>query len=180
MESAPELIETIKKGKCKVECQNKKCFILIEKENGKAMYHTKIMIDICKFIVYEKKHEFRLSLRVLFNGERIVEETYLYPIKEGDKFVDIFYSYRKPIKKPLIKYQINGTRKAYALARIYYMEFRFKAGSGFCYFKGLYRLLDKKTNNHYNKVLFSMFADLEQQVYKFYGKKYPEQGPLIK
>ncbi|MCD2376926.1 DUF226 domain-containing protein, partial [Borreliella burgdorferi] len=54
-------------------------------------------------------------------------------------------------------------------------------GSVFCYFKGLYRLLDKKrTNNHYNKVLFSMFTDLEQQVYKFYGKKYPEQGPLIK
>ncbi|MCD2385129.1 DUF226 domain-containing protein, partial [Borreliella burgdorferi] len=88
---------------------------------------------------------------------------------------------RKPIKKPLIKYQINGARKAYALARAYYMEFRFKAGSVFCYFKGLYRLLDKKrTNNHYNKVLFSMFTDLEQQVYKFYGKKYPEQGPLIK
>ncbi len=181
MENAPEPIETVKKGKCKVECQNKERFILIEKENGKAMYHTKIMMDIYKFGVYEKKHEFRLSLRALFNGERIVEETHLYPIKEGDKFIGIFYGYRKPIKKPLIKYQINGTRKAYALARAYYMEFRFKAGSVFCYFKGLYRLLDKKrTNNHYNKVLFSMFTDLEQQVYKFYGKKYPEQGPLIK
>ncbi len=181
MENAPEPIETVKKGKCKVECQNKERFILIEKENGKAMYHTKIMMDIYKFGVYEKKHEFRLSLRALFNGEKIVEETHLYPIKEGDKFIGIFYGYRKPIKKPLIKYQINGTRKAYALARAYYMEFRFKAGSVFCYFKGLYRLLDKKrTNNHYNKVLFSMFTDLEQQVYKFYGKKYPEQGPLIK
>ncbi|MCR8876791.1 DUF226 domain-containing protein, partial [Borreliella burgdorferi] len=92
-----------------------------------AMYHTKIMMDIYKFGVYEKKHEFRLSLRALFNGERIVEETHLYPIKEGDKFIGIFYGYRKPIKKPLIKYQINGARKAYALARAYYMEFRFKA-----------------------------------------------------
>lgn len=51
----------------------------------------------------------------------------------------------------------------------------------FCYFKGLYRLLDKeRMNNHYNKVLFSMFTDLEQKVYEFYGKKYPEQGLLTK
>ncbi|WP_210360642.1 DUF226 domain-containing protein, partial [Borreliella valaisiana] len=26
----------------------------------------------------------------------------------------------------------------------------------------------------------SMFTDLEKQVYEFYGKKYPEQGPLTK
>ncbi|AEL19346.1 conserved hypothetical protein (plasmid) [Borreliella bissettiae DN127] len=56
------------------------------------------MMDIYKFRVYEKKHEFRLSLRTLFNRERIVEETHLYPIKEGDKFIGIFYGYRKPIK----------------------------------------------------------------------------------
>ncbi len=54
MENEPEPIETVKKGKCKVECQNKERFILIEKENGKAMYHTKIMMDIYKFGVYEK------------------------------------------------------------------------------------------------------------------------------
>ncbi|WP_419250503.1 DUF226 domain-containing protein, partial [Borreliella afzelii] len=92
METAPE---PIKKGKCKVECQNKERFILIEKENGKAMYHTKIMMDVYKFGVYEKKNEFRVSLRALFNGERIVEETHLYPIKEGDKFIGIFYGFRK-------------------------------------------------------------------------------------
>ncbi|WP_419262469.1 DUF226 domain-containing protein, partial [Borreliella afzelii] len=32
----------------------------------------------------------------------------------------------------------------------------------------------------YNKILFSMFTDLEKQVYEFYGKKYPEQGLLTK
>ncbi len=51
----------------------------------------------------------------------------------------------------------------------------------FFYFKGLYRLLDKqRMNNHYNKILFSMFTDLEKQVYEFYRKKYPKQGPLTK
>ncbi len=178
MESAPE---PTKKEKCKVECQNKERFILIEKENGKAMYHTKIMMDVYKFGVYEKKNEFRVSLRALFNGERIVEETHLYPIKEGDKFIGIFYGFRKPIKKAIVKYQLNGNRKSYGFARAYYMEVRFKAGSVFFYFKGLYRLLDKgRMNNHYNKILFSMFTDLEKQVYEFYGKKYPEQGPLTK
>ncbi len=81
----------------------------------------------------------------------------------------------------MIKYQANGNRKSYGFTRAYYMEFRFKLGNVFCYFKGLYRLLDKeRINNHYNKVLFSMFTDLEQKVYEFYGKKYPEQGPLTK
>ncbi len=178
MENTPE---TTKKGKCKVECQNKERFILIEKKNGKSMYHTKIMMDIYKFGVYEKKNEFRVSLRALFNGEKIVEETHLYPIKEGDKFIGIFYGFRKPIKKAIVKYQLNGNRKSYGFARAYYMEVRFKAGSVFFYFKGLYRLLDKqRMNNHYNKMLFSMFTDLEQKVYKFYGKKYPEKGPLTK
>ncbi|WP_215535815.1 DUF226 domain-containing protein [Borreliella bavariensis] len=178
MKSVPE---PTKKGKCKVECQNKERFILIEKENGKAMYHTKIMMDVYKFGVYEKKHEFRVSLRALFNGERIVEETYLYPIKEGNKFIGIFYGFRKPIKKAIIKYEVNGNRKSYGFAMAYYMEFRFKAGSVFCYFKGLYRLLQKeRMNNHYNKMLFSMFTDLEQKVYEFYGKKYSKQGPLTK
>ncbi|WP_210381115.1 DUF226 domain-containing protein [Borreliella valaisiana] len=173
--------EPAKKGKCKVECQNKDRFIKIEKENGKAMYHTKIMMDLYKFGVYEKKHEFRMSLRALHNGERIVQETHLYPIKEGDKFIGIFYGFRKPIKKAFVKYETKGIRKSYGFARAYYMEVRFKAGSVFFYFKGLYRLLDKeRMNNHYNKILFSMFTDLEKQVYEFYGKKYPEQGPLTK
>ncbi len=128
MESA---VEPTRKEKCKVECQNKERFIKIEKENGKAMYHTKIMMDIYKFGVYEKKHEFRVSLRALHNGERIVQETHLYSIKKGDKFVGIFYGYRKPIKKAIIKYQANGTKKSYGFARAYYMEVRFKAGSVF-------------------------------------------------
>ncbi|WP_424632750.1 DUF226 domain-containing protein [Borreliella lusitaniae] len=178
MESA---LEPVKKGKYRVECQNKERFIKIEKENGKTMYHTKLMMDIYKFGFYEKKNTFRLSLRALFNGEKIVEETHLYPIKEGDKFLGIFYGYRKPIKKAFRKYELNGKKKTYGFARAYYMEFRFKKGSVFCYFKGLYRLLDKeRMNNHYNRVLFSMFAELEQKVFEFYGKKYPEQGPLTK
>ncbi len=67
----------------------------------------------------------------MFNGERIVEETHLYSIKEGDKFIGIFYGFRKPIKKAIIKYQLNGNRKSYGFTRAYYMEVRFKTGSVF-------------------------------------------------
>ncbi|WP_420025493.1 hypothetical protein [Borreliella valaisiana] len=49
------VIEPTKKGTCKVECQNKERFIKIEKENGKTLYHTKIMMDLYKFGVYENK-----------------------------------------------------------------------------------------------------------------------------
>ncbi len=138
MESAPE---PTKKGKCKVECQNKERFIKIEKENDKEIYHTKIMMDIYKFGVYEKKHEFLLLLRALFNGERIVEETHLYPIKEGDKFIRIFYGFKKLIKKTIIKYQVNGNRKSYGFVRVYYIKFRFKAGSVFLLFEGIISLI---------------------------------------
>ncbi|MBB6213841.1 DUF226 domain-containing protein (plasmid) [Borreliella californiensis] len=177
MENAPEPIET---KKSLIICNNKERFIKIEKENDKTMYHTKMMMDVYKFGVHDKKNVFRLSLRGLFNQLK-VKEIFLYPVKEGDKFIGIFYGYRKLIKKPFIKYQINGIKKSYTIAREYYIEFRFKTGSVFCYFKGLYRLLKKEEiNNHYNKAIFDIFSRLEKQVYGFYGKKYSEKGPLIK
>ncbi|WP_418905026.1 DUF226 domain-containing protein [Borreliella lusitaniae] len=177
MESAIKLIQT---EISKIKCYNKNRFIKIEKENNRTMYHTKIMMDVYKFGVHDKKNVFRLSFRTLFNQVK-VEEIFLYFPREDDKFLGIFYGYRKPINKPCKKYELNGKRKSYGFSRAYYIEFRFKTGSVFCYFKGLYRLLDKeRMNNHYNRVLFSMFAELEQKVYEFYGKKYPEQGPLTK
>ncbi|WP_421115137.1 DUF226 domain-containing protein (plasmid) [Borreliella andersonii] len=177
MENAANFIET---EKSLIVCNNKERFIKIEKENDKTMYHTKMMMDVYKFGIHDKKNVFRLSLRALFNQLK-VKEIFLYPIKEGDKFIGIFYGYKKPIKKPFVKYEINGIKKSYTIAREYYMEFRFKTGSVFCYFKGLYRLLKKDgINNHYNKALFDIFTRLEKQVYEFYGKKYSEKGPLIK
>ncbi len=72
-----------------------------------------------------------MSLRALHNGERIVEEMHLYPIKEGDKFIGIFYGFRKPIKKAFVKYKTKGIRKSYRFARAYYVKVGFKAGSVF-------------------------------------------------
>ncbi|WP_418456574.1 DUF226 domain-containing protein [Borreliella lusitaniae] len=177
MESTLKIIQM---ERSKIKCYNKNRFIKIEKENGRTMYHTKIMMDVYKFGAHDKKNVFRLSFRTLFNQVK-VEEIFLYFPREDDKFLGIFYGYRKPIKNPFIRYEINGIKKSYSFARAYYMEFRFQKGSVFCYFKGLFNLLKKeKINAPYNIACFDIFTKLEQKVYEFYGKKYPEQGPLTK
>ncbi|QFI15026.1 DUF226 domain-containing protein (plasmid) [Borrelia sp. CA_690] len=164
-----------------VRCSDKKnLFIKIEKDNDKTMYHTKIMMDIYKFGLNKKKNKCRISLRKLFNQSK-VEEFNLFSLRVDDKFLGIYYGYKKPIKKIFVKYEVGGIEKSYLLSKAYYMEFRFKKGSVFCYFKSLSRLLKKEqVNIAYNKTLFSMFTTLEKQVYEFYDKKYPQKGPLIK
>ncbi|ACN52805.1 conserved hypothetical protein (plasmid) [Borreliella valaisiana VS116] len=157
----------------------KDLFVKIEMDEHRTIYHTKIMMDIYKFGFDSKKNIFRLSLRKLFNQLR-VEEFRLHK-KEGDKFIGIFYGYRKPIKNVFVKYEINGTKKSYAFSKAYYIEFRFQKGSIFCYFKGLFRLLKKeRVDNFYNKTLIRIFTELEEKVYEFYGKKYPKKGILLK
>ncbi|MCD2401654.1 DUF226 domain-containing protein [Borreliella bissettiae] len=164
-----------------VRCSDKKnLFIKIEKDNDKTIYHTKIMMDIYKFGLNKKKNKCRISLRKLFNQSK-VEEFNLFTLRTDDKFLGIYYGYKKPIKKIFVKYQINEIEKSYLLSKIYYMGFRFKRGSIFCYFKSLFRLLKKENvNASYNKTLFGMFKALEKQVYEFYNKKYPQKGLLIK
>ncbi|MCD2386245.1 DUF226 domain-containing protein [Borreliella burgdorferi] len=175
------IAKSIQLAKPIVSCSDKKdLFIKIEKDNDKTMYHTKIMMDVYKFGLNKKKNKCRISLRRLFNQSK-VEEFNLFTLRSDDKFLGIYYGYKKPIKKIFVKYQVKGIEKSYLLSKTYYMEFRFKKGSIFCYFKSLFRLLKKENvNTTYNKTLFSMFTSLEKQVYEFYDKKYPQKGPLIK
>ncbi|WP_418457514.1 DUF226 domain-containing protein [Borreliella andersonii] len=170
------IAKPIQTEETKVKCKNKNLFVKIEKDNDKTMYHTKIMMDIYKFGIYDKKNEFRVSLRNLFNRSK-VEEIHLYPIKEGDKFIGIFYGYRKPIKNIFVNYEINGIEKSYKFSKVYYLEFRFEKGSVFCYFRGMVRFLQKaKSSTPYNLAFMDIYTRLEKQVYEFYGKKYPEKG----
>ncbi|WP_210373162.1 DUF226 domain-containing protein, partial [Borreliella garinii] len=115
------VFNSIKIEKARIQCKNKNRFIKIEKENDKTMYHTKIMMDIYKLGIDEKRNECRISLRTLFNQMK-VEEVRLYSIKEGDKFLGIYYGYRKPIKNIFVKYEINGTTKSYGLSKAHYIE----------------------------------------------------------
>ncbi|WLN24659.1 MULTISPECIES: DUF226 domain-containing protein [Borreliella] len=66
---------------------------------------------------------------------------------------------------------MNGTTKSYGLSKAHYIEFRFKKGSVFCYFKGLFRLLKKgKTRIYYNIAYIDIFIKLEKHVCGFYAK----------
>ncbi|WP_210372341.1 DUF226 domain-containing protein, partial [Borreliella garinii] len=93
----------------------------------------------------------------------------------------ICYGYRKPIRNILVKYELDGVKKAYTFSKAYYIEFRFKTGSVFCYIKDIRRLLKKeKIDTQYNKALVERFLNLEKHVYEFYNKKYSSEGLIIK
>ncbi len=110
-----------------------------------------------------------------------IQEIRLYPIRKKDKFLGIFYGYRKPIKNVFVRYTVDGVKKVYSFSKTYYIEFRFKTGSVFCYLKGMRLLIKKeKIDTPYNKALFDKLIDLEKHVYEFYNKKYPEQGLILK
>ncbi|WP_418454052.1 DUF226 domain-containing protein [Borreliella lusitaniae] len=170
------ILEFVQTEEAKVKCKNTNIFIKVEKENGRTIYHTKIMMDVYKFGVYDKKNVFRVSFRTLFNRSKVVE-IHLHPIKESDKFICMSYGYRKPIRNIFVKYEINGIEKLYKFSKVYYLEFRFKSGSIFCYFRGMVRFLQKaKSKTPYNIAFMDIYERLEQKVYEFYGKKYPEKG----
>ena len=164
-----------------VSKQKKLLFIKIEEIDDRKLYHTKIMMDLCMFGVNKKQsNKFFIAFRGLFNQEK-AEAFNLFASEKDDKFLGIYYGYRKPIKNVLKKYEENGITKAYTLSRAYYIEFRFKKGSIFCYIKGLARLVKKeKTDTKYCKTLITILSSLEEQVYEFYKKKLPDGGFITK
>ncbi|UPA13905.1 DUF226 domain-containing protein [Borrelia turicatae] len=161
--------------------EEKPIFIKIEEIEDRKIYHTKIMTDFHLFKVNEnQKHKFFISFRGLFNQNKI-EYFHLFSIKDGDKFLGIYYGYRKPIKNVIKKYEENGITKSVAFSKVYYMEFRFKKGSVFCYLSALaYLFRNDRLKTKYCQTLIDMTKRLESQIYEFYGKKLPEGGLIEK
>ncbi|QBK63898.1 DUF226 domain-containing protein [Borrelia miyamotoi] len=160
--------------------KNKNLFIKIEEINNRKIYHTKIMTDFYKFGINKKKNRFFILLRKLFNREN-VEFFSLFSIIENDKFLGIFYGYKKPIKNVVTRYEENGVMKASTFSKVYYIEFRFKKGSIFCYIVGISYLIRKeKVDTKYCKSLIKTLLNLEKQVYEFYNKKLPYEGIITR
>ncbi|WP_024654361.1 DUF226 domain-containing protein [Borrelia hispanica] len=152
-------------------------FIRLEVEDNKRIYHTKIMNDFYAFGIDNRyKGRFFISFRGLLNQKKIMSFN-LFSIKGDDKFLGIFYGYRKPIRNIIKKYEENGIIKTSFFSKIYYIEFRFRKGSVFCYIKGIYRLLQKdRFKTKYCQVLIEKLAKLEKEVHMFYNKKLPKGG----
>ncbi|WP_024653091.1 DUF226 domain-containing protein [Borrelia persica] len=163
------------------EKKDKPIFIEIENINGRRIYHTKIMLDFYGFgINKNQKHKFFISFRGLFDREK-VEFFSLFSLRDDDKFLGIFYGFRKPIKNVVRRYEENGIMKASTFSKIYYIEFRFKKGSVCCYIAGISYLLKKeKLNKKYCKSLIAILLNIENEVYKFYDKELPNGGLITK
>ncbi|ETZ17422.1 putative cytosolic protein [Borrelia duttonii CR2A] len=175
-------LNILEKKKVKlVPKEEKPLFIKIEEIEGRRLYHTKIMKDLYTFGIYKnQKHGFFISFKGLFNEEK-AEYFRLFSLKEGDKFLGIYYGYRKPIKSIVKRYEENGVTKTVSFSKVYYIEFRFKKGSIFCYLKGIAYLLKKdRVYRRYYGSLINLLIGLEKEVYEFYGKKFLEGGLITK
>ncbi|AHH07573.1 putative cytosolic protein [Borrelia duttonii CR2A] len=182
------VLERLKEKKLEIEkkvekttTREKSLFIKIENQNDRMLYHLKIMKDMYRFgINRSQKNKFFVSFRGLFNQEKI-ESFHLFSLKEGDKFLGIFYGSRKPIKNVVRKYEENGIMKTSTFSRIHYIEFRFKKGSVFCYLRGFSYLVRKdKADSKYTKTYIAILETLEKQVHEFYNKKLPNGGIIKK
>ncbi|AHH14679.1 DUF226 domain-containing protein [Borrelia hermsii] len=163
------------------EKRDKPIFTKIESYNNRTLYHTKIMMDFLAFGVDKRqKYKFFIALRGLFNQSKI-ELFSLFALRDDDKFLGIYYGYRKPIRNIITRYEENGVMKVVTFSKVYYIEFRFQKGSVFCYIKGISYLLRKeKIDTKYYKSLIEKLVNLEEQVYEFYNKKLPDGGLITK
>ncbi|QFP42597.1 DUF226 domain-containing protein (plasmid) [Borrelia miyamotoi] len=176
------VLERLKKKELEIkDKRDKPIFVKIENKNNRTLYHTKIMMDFYTFgISKNQQHKFFISFRKLFNREK-VEFFSLFALRKDDKFLGIYYGCRKPIKNVVRRYEENGIMKASTFSKVYYIEFRFKKGSVFCYIVGIsYLLRQDKINAKYCKTLIMILTNLEKQVYEFYGKKLPDGGIITK
>ncbi|WP_420025575.1 DUF226 domain-containing protein (plasmid) [Borreliella yangtzensis] len=173
------VLEKLKNKKKELIVEKRKPEIFIKKEilKGRTIYHTKMLMDLYRFEINKyKKNKFLILFRELFNQEKL-EGLNLFSTKENDKFLGIFYGYRKPIKNIITRYKVNGNVKSYTFSKIYYIEFKFKKGSVFCYLRSLARLIKKeKINKKYFQAFINMLNRLEKEVYEFYQKELPNGG----
>ncbi|ATH10687.1 DUF226 domain-containing protein [Borreliella burgdorferi] len=163
----------------KIKFPKESIFLMKEKKGDKNIYHTKILKALHRVVSNKQKRCIIFFEKLLDKSE--IQKLYLYPMKDGDKFLGIYYGYRKPINNVFVKYEINGVENVYTFSKIYYIEFRFKTGSVCCYLKNMRRLLRKeKIDTPYNKAIVDKFIDLEKHVYEFYNKKYSSEGLILK
>ncbi|UPA18492.1 DUF226 domain-containing protein [Borrelia puertoricensis] len=160
-------------------------FSKIERESTRTIYYTKVFKDIFTFGISQKEEgKFFIALRGLFDIDK-KGVFHLFSVKEqaDDKFLGMFYGFKR-LKKPIfLKYKDDVTNliETSPIYRPYYIEFRFKKGSIFCYIKAIHTLRNKeKFKKNYAQNLLERIIDLEKEVYKFYNTKLPNGGIITR
>ncbi|WP_336510735.1 DUF226 domain-containing protein [Borreliella garinii] len=88
---------------------------------------------------------------------------------------------QKTYKNIITRYKDNGIIKSYIFYKVYYIKFKFKKGSMFCYLRSLARLIKKeRINKKYFQAFINMLNRLEKEVYRFYCKELPDGGIINK
>ncbi|AWG43391.1 partition protein (plasmid) [Candidatus Borreliella tachyglossi] len=166
--------------KRELDKEGKKFFKKIEDKDYKTMYHTKIFSMINNFEARPNKGKFWLCFRNVFNPNKY-ESLHLFHVRQGDKFLGIFYGFTKLSKPFIINYEENQIKKTTKITKGFYVEFRFKKGSVFCYLRSLSTLLKAKNKGKtfYNSLL-NRTLKLEREVHQFYSKEYVEDKGIIK
>ncbi|WP_247032812.1 DUF226 domain-containing protein [Borrelia venezuelensis] len=175
-----ELKARLMAKKSELDQERKKFFKKIEEKNYKKMYHTKIFSMINNFEARPNKGKFWLCFRNVFDPNKY-ESLHLFHMRQGDKFIGIYYGFTKLPKPFIINYKENEVKKTSRIIKIYYIEFRFKKGSVFCYLRSLHTLLKSKNKERmfYNSLLDRTLR-LEREVHQFYGKEYLEDRGILR
>ncbi|MCD2413482.1 DUF226 domain-containing protein (plasmid) [Borreliella burgdorferi] len=146
----------------------------------KTNYHTRLMNVYKGWRAW--KHKFCVYFINSLNKER--KFIMLYPVKEGDAFLGIFYGYGKVKNNPFYRDYTSVcsfSKKIFkTFNKSYFIEFRFKKGSVFLYLHTIaYLLNDRDGYNREQKKLHGRLMELEKEVFKFYGRDLNPQGEGI-
>ncbi|WP_325064225.1 DUF226 domain-containing protein [Borreliella bavariensis] len=145
----------------------------------KTMYHTRLM-NVYKGWRAWKNRKFCVYFINSLNKER--KWIVLYPIKEGDAFLGMFYGFNKVKNNPFYSDYTSVcsfSKKIFkSFNKAYFIEFRFKKGSVFLYLHTIAYLLGDRYNREHKK-LHRRLMELEKEVFKFYGRDLDPEGEGI-
>ncbi|WKC58605.1 DUF226 domain-containing protein [Borrelia sp. P9F1] len=174
-----ELRAKLRAKKTEIEGRNNKFFKRIEEKDGKTMYHTKIYSMISDFEAKPNKGKFWICFRNIFNPNQY-ESLHLFKLRDGDKFNGIYYGFTRFPKPFVINYEENKKRKTVRIIKGFYIEFRFKKGSVFCYLRSLYTFLKAKNKEKvFYDSLLSRTLKLEREVNQFYGREHNKDKGIL-
>ncbi|AWG43366.1 hypothetical protein CR532_04895 (plasmid) [Candidatus Borreliella tachyglossi] len=163
---------------------NKGVFTSIETdENNRKLYYTKMFDSFHGFGIKKRKNDiFYISLRDLLDQDK-KESFHLFSLKAGDKFLGMFYGFKrrkKPVGLPYI-HEVTKENKTINIYKAYYVEFRFKTGSVFCLVNGIRLLIRKdRLETKYCQTLLEALIRLEKEIHEFYNQKLPYGGLITK
>ncbi|WP_325064677.1 DUF226 domain-containing protein [Borreliella bavariensis] len=145
----------------------------------RTIYHTRLNNILRGFDVKLEK------VFVFFTNLFTKEKKYvtLFPTREGDEFLGMFYGFKKIRNNPFYSDYTSvcnfSKKKFKTYNKSYFVEFRFKKGSVFCYLHTIaYLLVERQLAS--NRKLYKQILNLEKAVFAFYSKDLIPGGVITK